>query len=260
MDRQKALEVIGQGTADQMRTVEQEFDILYGTPGFDADGLTDFYAHDILTLGYEKADKRRRQWVDLLVALKDKPPYVVFPRLQLRQLPQDFPHIPGVEGDFTVMNAWIRVCEDLTPDKFVFTERPFPINEPPHVIESLDDMKGSVGHQSLKVIELHHPSYLFTHRSHPLAGMPLEDGPQSLFATNPAIPSFHQPGIWEIHQGEINETDLDFTFFTARSIEEIQTRLDVLDSQYRTVNHSISAVMTEHPGFMDWMIAEAERK
>lgn len=260
MDLGKALKMAGEGTAEQVGGFEKQLEIIYGVQGFDADGFTDFYGQDILTLNYAKADKLRQKWVDLLVSLVDRPRYAVFVRTRLRKLPQELRSATSAVGENGLSDAWIRVFEDLTPDKFVFGHRNYPVHIPGHVIESFEDLGGEVGHQRIKTIDVNHPSYVFAHSSHDLSGMSIEDPTPATLATSPGIPEYHEPNLWETHQGEVHESELDFKFLTANSIEEILVKLDLLDLELETWNHPLQAVMAENPHFNEWYITESQRK
>jgi hypothetical protein len=129
---------------------------LYDTPGFDANGLTDFYwggICDILVPGNDKGINKLKEWASLVERMGEGKKYMAVVSATTQSITQHGNLVNWRVGEH-IDHAWVRVFIDISPDKIVIGQEPVPtvINTG----ESKEDGTELVG-----VIRINQPSRIF---------------------------------------------------------------------------------------------------
>lgn len=156
MDQTKAIETLSKSGNINIEQHQALLVSLYNTPGFDADGLTDFYKggiHDILTAGYDKGVEKLQEWATLLEQMSEGKKYMAVVSTTTQPLTR-YGNLVNWHQGARVDNAWIRVFTDPTPDMIVIGEESVPT-----VINTGESMEE--GTELVGVIRMNKPSRIF---------------------------------------------------------------------------------------------------
>lgn len=238
MDLEKAKEAVKAKVEGIHQTLEHQLGVIYGTPGFDADGMTDHYGSELLTTSPESPKSHLQQWAERLESLAEGKRYAVDVRVTAEDVLEYGGLVSKVVGK-QLRHAWIYVYEDLTPAAFTFNQG------------FEDDMVGGepiVKPQSIARID--HPFTLFTTEAEGWGV--IEDDTPVTFDVQP----FKLPSLWHT---EIESWRYPSNFFTADSGQDIAQRLHMIESELGLANSPLWAVLAEQPGYAEWVIRQESK-